>query len=101
MPQGGKTLSQEEIERLVHDILANETLRLDKVRALAVLRERGYDDPGLELARIEAEFNTPGNLLISEKSIGKALDQQIAAAEITVHDELLATRSRRELASRR
>ena len=88
----GTTLSQQEIEQLVHDVLADSTLRFDKVRTLAVLRAKGYESPELVLGRIEAEFQTPGNLQIQDESFGRAMDEGIAAAEIRVQAELLARR---------
>ncbi len=96
MPVAGKTLSQQEIGQLVHDILANDTLKLDKVRTLAVLHAKGYDNPELELARIETEFRTPSNLLIEDQHIAKAMDEGIVAAESRVTAELLALRRHRQ-----
>lgn len=96
MPIAEKTLSQQEIGQLVHDILADDTLTLDKVRTLAVLRAKGYGNPDLELSRIETELRTPSNLVIEDQHLAKAMDQRIVAAECRVKAELLAQRPHRQ-----
>ncbi len=96
MSTGRRTLSQHEIELLVRDILANDLTTLDKVRTLAVLRQKGYDDPGTELGRIESEFRTPHNLLIAGRNASGALDRQIEAADLRVTVELSEMRLRRQ-----
>ena len=94
-----KTLSQQEVEQLVHDILEDDTRTLDKDRTLAALRAKAYGNPERELARIEAEFRTPRNLLIADQHIGEALDKQIVAAESRVKAQLLTRRPHRPIGS--
>ena len=96
MAESEHTLSTQEIETLVHDVLANDTLEFDKVRTLAVLRTKKYDDPEGELARIEAEFRTPSNLLIADQSMGRAIDRAVVAADLKVTADLLAQRAHRQ-----